>query len=33
MGKATPNKGMHQTANSVAFIRETPAIPRCVRGG
>jgi hypothetical protein len=27
------NNGMHPTANSVAFIRETPAIQRFVAAG
>ena len=30
---AKPNNGMHPTANSAAFIRETPWLMRCVRGG
>jgi hypothetical protein len=29
----TPNNGMHPTANSAPFIRETPCLLRCVRGG
>jgi len=28
-----PNNGMHPTANSVALIRETPAIQRFVAAG
>jgi hypothetical protein len=27
------NNGMHPTANSVIFIRETPCLIRCARGG
>ena len=27
------NNGLHPTANSAAFIRETPCLMRCVRGG
>jgi hypothetical protein len=28
-----PNNGMQPIANSVAFMRETPCLMRCVRGG
>jgi hypothetical protein len=28
-----PNNGMHPTANSAAFMRETLCLIRCVRGG
>jgi hypothetical protein len=31
--RAPPNSGMHPTADSVAFIRKTPRLMRCVRGG
>jgi hypothetical protein len=27
------NNGMHPTAKSAAFIRKTPCLIRCVRGG
>jgi hypothetical protein len=30
---ALSNNGMHPTANSVAFMRETPAIQRFVAAG
>ncbi len=30
---APPNNGMHPTANSVTFIRKTPCLMRCLRGG
>jgi len=30
---AAPNNGMHPTANSLAFMRETPAIQRLVAAG
>jgi hypothetical protein len=30
---ATSNNGMHPTANSVTFIRKTPWLTGCVRGG
>jgi hypothetical protein len=33
LSEAAPNNGMHPTANSVAFIRETPWLIRYVRGG
>lgn len=28
-----PHNGMHLTADSAAFMRETPCLMRCVRGG
>jgi hypothetical protein len=31
--RAPPNKGMHPTANSVAFMRETPAIQSMCAAG
>ena len=30
---AQPNNGIHPTANSAAFIRETWRYRRCMRGG